>query len=235
MPNTLTLATTSYYSGKYDMNDSTVFSAVTTPGGGAVNFNFSDTVTIAGTGVNATGLDMKSGNDSLVVNTTLTGNPTGPSANSFIGLGAGNDIASFNGAVTDYSLQAGVGNDTLAINAAVKNTIISGAAGADAIFINANIIGGQIAATGAVAGGPTSTQINDGNDTITIAAGVTGTGTLINQFSKLNDTLIIGGTTITGINNLNAGTYTASQYLAAAGNDALYNWLANGSNRITLI
>jgi hypothetical protein len=96
--------------------------------------------------------------------------------------------------------------------------------------LNGNITNSQISA------GPNNTNITDGNDTIVIASGSTGTNSSIINFSKANDTLIIGTTTITGLSSLAAGSYTGSQYGATAGASLLLKaWLDNGGNKITLI
>ena len=250
MPNTLTLGTTSYYGGTYLTTDNTVFSAVTAgtnPVG--VTFNFNDTVTITGTGITATGFDTKAGNDSLVINTTLTATTSDPAANKLIDLGAGNDIVKVNANVTGYNIQAGVGNDTLVISTGVTatNTIFSGSIGSDLIAVQGTINGGQIAATGA---SPSPTT--EGNDTIVFATGSVATDLLVTQFTIANDTLIIGGTfdpntfAFSGGTVINAadftlagataGTYTQVTNTGGSADITLLNaWLAAGGNRITLI
>lgn len=84
----------------------------------------------------------------LIVNTSLTADPSGSAANSCIGLGTGDDLASVNGTITSYKIHSGGNNDSLAINAVATNANLNGAAGADLIVINANVFGGQIVATG---------------------------------------------------------------------------------------
>ena len=249
MPNTLTLATTSYYSGTYETTDNSSFSAVTAGTGAPVNFNANDTVTITGTGITATGFDTKAGNDSLIVNTTLTATTAAPIANKSVILGGGNDIAKVNANVTGYNFQAGGGNDTLVISTGVTatNTIFSGSIGSDLIAVQGTINGGQIAATGA---SPSPTT--EGNDTIVFATGSVATDLLVTQFTIANDTLIIGGTfdpntfAFSGGTVINAadftlagataGTYTQVTNTGGSADITLLNaWLAAGGNRITLI
>ena len=255
MPNTLTLGTTSYYGGTYLTTDNTVFSAVTAgtnPVG--VTFNFNDTVTITGTGITATGFDTKAGNDSLVINTTLTATTADPLANKSVILGGGDDIAKVNANVTGYNFQAGGGDDTLVISTGVTatDTTFAGSIGADLIAVKGTISGGQIAATGGVnTNNPNPAA--DGNDTIVFADTSIVSGVIVNQFSIANDTLIIGGTFTGDTYNVGTGTIiTGSDFTAAGavigtaltsvtntgGNadiTALNAWLSAGGNRITLI
>jgi len=255
MPNTLTLGTASYYGGDYLTTDNTVFSAVTAgPNPVGVTFNFDDTVTIAGTGVTATGFNTKAGNDSFVINTTLTATTSDPAANKLIDLGSGNDIVKVNANVTGYNIQAGVGNDTLVISTGVTatNTVFSGSTGADLLVIQGTVIGGQIAATGGVSA-TNPNPATDGNDTIIFATGSSVSGVIVNSFSISNDTLIIGGTFTGDKYNVGTGTIiTGSDFTAAGavigtaltsvtntGSNAdisvLNAWLAAGGNKITLI
>jgi len=180
-------------------------------------------------------IDAGGGNDTVIVNATLTG-------------GTGSNT---------LKLQGGSGNDTLVLNQAASAVVVSGGKGADALYIKANFTAGQIAATG---GSPTdATQINDGADTIVIASGATVTNSIIRQFSissaTASDTLIIGatfsgnpeiiysgGVTITAADFEGSGQATGNtrlfQVSNALGNadlTALNAWLAAGNNSIFLI
>ena len=252
MPNTLTLGTTSYYGGTYLTTDNTAFSAVTAgtnPVG--VTFNFNDTVTITGTGITATGFDTKAGNDSLVINTSLTATTADPLANRSVILGGGDDIAKVNANVTGYNFQAGGGDDTLVISTGVTatNTTFSGNIGADLIAVKGTINGGQIAASSGVSANNPNPAA-DGNDTIVFADTSIVSGVLINQFSIANDALIIGaiftgesfsgGTVINAADFTEAGATTGTYFqVTNTGGSAditlLNAWLAAGGNRITLI
>jgi Ca2+-binding RTX toxin-like protein len=174
-------------------------------------------------------VDLGSGYDTLVINTTLTGT-SNTAANSVVQLGGGNDIVTVNSNISNYRIDGGALNDTLVINANLNNTIVTGGAGADSIvFSSGTVTGGQLSVG-------VASPAADGADTLTIATGAKGVGTFITNFSGAQDTLIIGGTIITGLASLAIGSYNAALYAATAGsNVALYSWLADGGNRITLV
>lgn len=214
----------------YPVNDNTSYSSLPASSPApAVTFLLNDSVTITGSGATNLGLNTKVGHDTLVINTTLTGSGA-TAANSLIQLGGGNDIVTINSAVSNYRIDGGAANDTLVINANLSGTVITGNSGADSIlFASGTITGGQLSVG-------STTVVADGADTLTIATGAKGVGTFITNFSRAQDTLIIGSTTITGLASLATGSYNAAQYGATAGaNDALYSWLNDGGNRITLI
>jgi Ca2+-binding RTX toxin-like protein len=223
MSNTLTLGSTDYL-----LTDGTSFNNSSGLGATSPTLAAANAATITGTGVSSVAVDLGASADTLVINTTLTGSGN-TNANSVLQLGAGTDIVTINSAVSDYRIDAGSANDTLVINANLSNTIITGGSGADSIvFSSGTITGGQLAVGYAT---PT-----DGADTLTILAGAKGSGTFITNFNGAQDTLIIGGTTITGLASLTIGSYSAAQYGATAGSvQALTDWLADGGNRITLI
>jgi hypothetical protein len=230
-----------------------------------------DSVTLSGgTSVTNFGLNTLDGNDTLVISTAIVFDPAaappGSTAEQLLAiskldLGGGNDTVILNATLTGgtgtntLKVMGGDGNDTIVLNAAATNTVISGSKGSDALYIKANVTGGQIAATG---GSVTDvTQINDGADTIVLAAGVKGTNTIIKQFSissaTASDTLIIGatfsneiiyggGVTITASDFDGSGTVANGARLYQVSNNqnnadlaALNTWLADGGNSISLI
>jgi hypothetical protein len=240
----------------------------TTPLGAA------DSVTLSGgTSVTNVGLNTLDGADTLIISTAIVFDEAAAVAEGVpaadipalgkITLGGGNDTVFLNSTLTGSTgtntlkVTGSSGDDTLVLNAAATNTVISGGKGADAIYIKANVTGGQIAATG---GSVTDvSQINDGADTIVIAAGVKGNTTIIKQFSisstTASDTLIIGATftgnpeiIYNGGNVITAADFIGSGNVAngarlyqvsnLANNDdltALNTWLADGGNSISLI
>jgi hypothetical protein len=224
MSNTLTLGSTDYL-----LTDGTSFNSSSGLAPGSATLASTNAATITGTGVTHVAVDLGASADTLVINTTLTGS-SNTALNSLVQLGGGNDIVTINSAVSNYRIDGGVLSDTLVINANLSGTLITGNAGADSIEFNSGTItGGQLSV------GSTTSTI-DGADTLTIATGAKGVGTFITNFNGDQDTLIIGGTTITGLGDLTIGSYTAAQYAATANsNQLLTDWLADGGNKITLI
>jgi hypothetical protein len=263
MATTLSLTSSGYPSAGGEPVPNTGYTS-TTPVGA------NDLVTLSGgTSVTNFGMNTLDGNDTFIIDTAIVFNPAvAPSGStpaellriSQIDMGGGNDTLIINATLTGSTgtntlkVMAGAGDDTIVLNAAATNTVISGNKGADALYIKANVSGGQIAATG---GGVTADQINDGADTIVLAAGVKGTNTFIKQFSvsstSASDTLIIGATFTSNIIYGGGVTITASDF-DGSGNSyngarlyqvlnngsnsdltALNAWLADGGNSITLI
>jgi hypothetical protein len=224
MSNTLTLGNTDYL-----LTDGTSFNTSSGLAVGSPTLASTNAATITGTGVSSVAVDLGASADTLVINTTLTGT-LNTAANSLVQLGGGADIVTINSAVSDYRIDGGGANDTLVINANLSDTVITGSTGADSIvFSSGTITGGQLSVG-------VASPAADGADTLTILAGAKGVGTFITNFSGAQDTLIIGGTTITGLGDLAIGSYSAAQYGATAGSvQALTDWLADGGNKITLI
>jgi hypothetical protein len=224
MSNTLTLGSTDYL-----LTDGTSFNTSSGLAAGSATLATTNAATITGTGVSSVAVDLGASADTLVINTTLTGS-SNTAANSVVQLGGGADIVTINSAVSNYRIDGGTSNDTLVINANLSGTLIAGSAGADSIvFSSGTITGGQLSVG-------VTTSAGDGADTLTIATGAKGVGTFITNFSGAQDTLIIGGTTITGLASLTAGSYSGAQYAATAGSiQALTDWLNDGGNKITLI
>jgi hypothetical protein len=237
MPNTLTLGGANAFNGNYQLTDGTSFN--TSSGFLAASAPLSpnnNSAIITGTGVTNVAVDLGTGFDTLLINTTLTGSGAS-SANSLISLGGGNDSVTVSSNVTDYRIDGTGGNDTLVVGAVtITNGLITGGIGADSIVIGAGstLTNSQISAS-------TVNNKTDGNDTITIAAGSTATGSFITNFSKASDTLIIGGSTInsTDFATFATGTYGSFSLVGLTGQTltditALNTWLG-GSNGITLI
>ncbi|HBH73659.1 MAG TPA: hypothetical protein DDY43_09500 [Synechococcales bacterium UBA10510] len=245
---TLSISGGSIFDGQTAAQSNTTYSAGTS--------KTNDSVVLSGGSLTNIGLNTGAGEDTLVIDTILTADRTAPKDFWSLRLGGQNDIGTFNSSIAGYNVQASGGDDTLVINGPSTNTVFSGGQGSDLLVVNGVFAGGQIAATGAVAGGPTNTQINDGADTIVLDDATKVTGVLINQFSITGsagntDTLIIG--TATGDITITAadfagsgavaGTYgkaggTFGSILNTANNAdiaALNDWLTAGSNRITLI
>jgi hypothetical protein len=233
MTNTLTLGGANAFNGNYLLTDGTSFNTSSGLAANAVGLSpQNNTATITGTGVTDVAVDLGTGFDTLLINTTLTG--SGPSAlNSLINMGGGQDSVTVSSNVTGYSIDGFGGSDTLVVGAVtLTNTLINGGIGADSIDIGAGATLTTTQISASSVGNAT-----DGNDTITIAAGSTATGSFITNFSKANDVLVINGDAVAGLNALAAGTYSATSYAAAAGASAdadLIAWLG-GTNGITLI
>jgi hypothetical protein len=233
MPNTLTLGGANAFNGNYQLTDGTSFNTSSGLAANAVGLSpQNNSATITGTGVTNVAVDLGTGFDTLLINTTLTG--SGPSsAISLISLGGGNDSVTVSSAVSGYRIDGFGGDDTLVVGAVtLTNTLINGGLGADSITIGAGatLTTTQISASNA-------NIATDGVDTITIVAGSTATGSFITNFSKANDVLVINGGAVAGLNALAAGTYSSTSYAAAAGVSAdadLIAWLG-GTNGITLI
>jgi Ca2+-binding RTX toxin-like protein len=225
MSNTLTLGSTDYL-----LTDGTSFNSSSGLAPGSATLASTNAATITGTGVTHVAVDLGASADTLVINTTLTGS-SNIAANSVVQLGGGNDIVTINSAVSDYRIDGGGANDTLVINANLSGTVITGSAGADSIvFSSGTITGSQLSV------GTTTFAGDNAADTLTILAGAKGVNTFITNFNAAQDTLIIGGTTITGLGDLAAGSYSGAQYAATAGSiQALTDWLNDGGNKITLI
>ena len=238
MAGTLTLGNSgALFDGDYLLTDGTSFNTSSGLSPTASPLTNNNSATITSGGVSSVAVDLGAGNDTLLINTTLTGSGS-DNANSLISLGAGFDVATINAAVSGYRIDAGAASDTLVIAANVSNSVITGSGGSDSITLKAGatIFGGQISS------GPNATSTNDGNDTITLEAGSKGVGTFFTNFSKANDFLIItdgsGTETFNGVASFGTltGNVTAADYATAFGtNNNLYQWLSDGGNSITLI
>ena len=238
MAGTLTLGNSgALFDGDYLLTDGTSFNTSSALSPTATPLIDNNSATITSGAVSSVAVDLGAGNDTLLINTTLTGSGSND-ANSLISLGGGLDVATINAAVSGYRIDTGAGSDTLVIAANVSNSVITGSGGFDSITLKAGatITGGQISS------GPNSTNTNDGNDTITLESGSVGAGTFLTNFSKANDTLIVGGLTIDSaeLGTLASGNYTAISTVGLSGQsltdvNALNAWLAAGGNSITLI
>ena len=232
MPNTLTLGGAKVFNGNYLLTDGTSFNTSSGLAANVAPLTGAQIATITGTGVNSVAVDLGTGADTLLINTTLTGTAA-TAANSLMNLRGGNDSVIVNSNVTAYRIDGFGGNDTLVIGTAtVANSLINGGIGADSILVNAGatLINTQISAS-------TANNATDGIDTIAIAAGSTATGSFITNFSKANDVLIVGGSgPLSFAATSFTGTITRNTVGVNAFNVDLFNWLAQGTgNAIKLI
>jgi Ca2+-binding RTX toxin-like protein len=240
MAPTLTLGTTAYSltDGDYALTNGTSFNTSSGFAATATPLSATNSATIKNGPVSNVAVDLGAGYDTLVINTTMTGaQVNGNFTNSVINAGAGNDSVVVNSAVSNYRIDGSSANDTLVINANLTGVVLVGGTGADSIRLaSGTFTNSQISAAAA----NDVANITDGNDTINIAAETSSSGVFITNFSKANDTLIIGGTTLSGssFSNMATGvTYTATNYPSTAGaNAVLAAWLQQGTgNGITLI
>jgi hypothetical protein len=201
------------------------------------NLGGSNTILIhKDSGINISGT-AGDGGDSLTVSTALTG-----SAGTQLTGGGGNDTLTINSVVGAYKLEGGTGNDVIIINANINGGQINGNEDADSIVIGASsringstISGDNNGATGA--GADTLVLLNTANNGFNNGR--------ITNFSKANDTLIIGsGVTATTITSADWGTIANGTYtgtaLAAANTGsntdiaALASFLSNGNNNASI-
>ena len=187
-------------------------------------------------------LDLGNGNDTLVVNASLIGNPALSPSNASqakIELGGGNDSVTLNQFVQRYMISLGGGDDTLVINeftatsaADVRNAAFNLGAGADTLLVNADLFAVNINVGGSVTS-------PDGADTI-VLRGTNDESVSIANFDISNDVLIIGGVSFSAA-DYTGPTGTFNQAFNLAGSsvaiDAVNDWLNNGTagNSISLI
>jgi hypothetical protein len=229
MATTLTLGTTDYA-----LTNNSSFNSVT--GLSLFNLGGNDAITIKGDPGTAISGNAGEGNDTLTIATNMVG-----SAGTIISGGGGSDILNLNAGVklTAYSVQGGVGNDAITISGFMAGGSVKGNEGADFITLGSNSVigGGQVQLDNSTGG--------FGADTLLLGNLTAGAfnNSNINQFSRTNDTLLVGTSTITSADwgTIAAGNYTGATLAAAntgsnADIAALATFLSNnGTASITII